>query len=373
MEYRKSKVLFLLHLPPPVHGAAMVGKFIKESDQINQQFKTRYINLGTSREVDDIGRGGLAKWGRYASILWNTFYALLTFRPNLVYITLTANGTGFYKDAVIALLAKVFGKKVIYHFHNKGVNKRQDKTFDNWLYQRVFDGAEVILLSPHLYYDIEKYIPEEKVHYCPNGIPEMEIDSKKALKNEKSTVHLLFLSNLIKSKGVFILLKACKILKERGLNFHCTFVGGEGDVTVQEFEHRVDEWSLQKVATYAGKKYGEEKERILESSDIFVFPTFYPKECFPLVLLEAMQASLPLVSTKEGGIPEIIEDGKNGYIVPPKDQKILADKLETLIEDKKLRKRMGANGRILYKKRFTVEMFEKRLAEILTNASKSSA
>ena len=55
-----------------------------------------------------------------------------------------------------------------------------------------------------------------------------------------------------------------------------------------------------------GRKYGEEKERLFRESDIFVFPTYYDIECFPLVLLEAMQYGLPCVNTDEGGIRDIV-------------------------------------------------------------------
>lgn len=359
----------------------MVGRFIKQSDIIDDWFKTRYINLGTSREVGDIGKGGFVKWLRYIRILWQTLYASLIFRPNITYLTLTAGGIGFYKDAAVALLAKLFGKQVVYHFHNKGVSSRQAKAFDNWLYKKVFNNAEVILLSPHLYYDIKKYVPEDRVHCCPNGIPDMgcqtaddgwgrpdgknelEAESSGMKENSDECVNILFLSNLIKSKGVYVLLEACKQLKERSLPFHCTFVGGEGDMTAKDYEKKVKEWSLGNFVHYAGKKYGKKKEQVFAASDIFVHPSL--NDCFPLVLLEAMQCSLPLVSTQEGGIPEMIEDGENGFLVPRENAEALADKLELLINNKKLRKKMGERGRKRYEKKYTVQAFEERLANIL--------
>ena len=312
-----KKVLFILHYPPPVHGAAMVGQFIRESERINSAFSCRYINLSTSSRVDEIGKGGIKKWMRFFSILWHTIRSLISYRPQLVYFTLTASGVGFYKDALIALTVKMFGKKVVYHFHNKGIRTRQDRWFDNLMYRMVFRKSHVILLAEELYIDVEKYVSREQVHFCPNGIPDM--GKGFGLQKQNDKVEILFLSNLIDSKGVTVLLEACKQLKEKISDFTCTFIGGEGDVTAEMFEEKRNAFELNDHVQYVGKKYGADKEKAYSKADIFALPTYYSNECFPLVLIEAMQFSLPLVSTYEGGIPSIVIDGETGYLIPQAD------------------------------------------------------
>ncbi|MGM0934476.1 MAG: FkbM family methyltransferase [Bacteroidota bacterium] len=115
---QKLKILFILHFPPPIHGAAMVGQYIRESEIINNALNGRYINLGTSRTIEEIGKGGFKKWVRYFGLIWKTVFNVVSFRPNLVYLTLTSKGGGFYKDALIAIKAKALGAKLVYHFHN---------------------------------------------------------------------------------------------------------------------------------------------------------------------------------------------------------------------------------------------------------------
>lgn len=95
---------------------------------------------------------------------------------------------------------------------------------------------------------------------------------------------------------------------------------------------------------YHGKKYGEEKERIFSESDIFVFPTYYGNQSFPLVLLEAMQHGLPCVNTDEGGIMDIVIDGGTGYICPKRDSFSNADALFILLENSALRLKMAKSG-----------------------------
>lgn len=360
-----KKILFILHTPPPVHGSSVVGKAIKDSQIINEAFECSYINLGTSRTVDEIGKNPFVKIGRYLSIIIAVLKQLVTNKPNLCYLAITAKGPAFYKDSLIALLVKGIGVRMVYHFHNKGVSTHQHKTLDNFLYRRVFKNAHAILLSKYLYSDVEKYFTPERVHYCPNGIPDIDFKQKKLEKRKNEKVEILFLSNLIESKGVFVLLKACEILKQKGLPFHCTYVGGEGDVNAHQFQEKTKELGLSDQVVYVGKKYGTDKEVIFSKADIFAFPTYYEYETFGLVNLEAMQFCLPIVSTYEGGIPDIVEDGKTGFLVQQKDFKALADKLEILIKDPELRIAMGKAGRLKYEKMYTQDIFENNLLNIL--------
>jgi glycosyltransferase involved in cell wall biosynthesis len=360
-----KKILFILHLPPPVHGSSTVGQYIYESKIINNAFECRFINLSTSRLINEIGKKPIQKIGRYFSILYQVFKQLICFKPQLCYLAITAKGYAFYKDALIALMAKTFKVPLVYHFHNKGVSTWQTKRLNNILYHIVFKNSYAILLSKHLYPDVQKYFSDDKVFYCPNGIPDTTVKRTKDLDSIDKGVRILFLSNLIEAKGVFVLLEACKILKNKKIQFYCSFAGDEGDITSRIFNKVMKDLDLTDVVLYVGRKYGKEKEEAFAKADIFAFPTNYHNECFPLVLLEAMQYALPTVSTFEGGIPDIIEENKTGFLVPQKDAKALAEKLEILIKSPELRQQMGNAGRKKYEKEFTLNAFEERLKGIL--------
>lgn len=364
------KILFILHYPPPVHGSSLVGGFIRESRLINESFDYRYINLGTSTSVEEIGKNPARKVLRFLSLIWQVKSALLFFRPDHCYLTISSKGIGFYKDTLIVLLVRLFGIKLIYHFHNKGVQINQRRIFDNFLYRIAFKSADVILLSKYLYSDVQKYVPEDRVHYCPNGIPDLGKEiSKLNIKGSGSVTEILFLSHLIESKGVFILVDALRLVKERGLSFHCSMIGGEGDVTTRQLTEGLESAGLNRYVDVVGKKYGEEKLKAFEMADVFVHPTY--NDCLPLVLLEAMQHSLPIVSTPEGAIPDVVEDGVNGFLVPQKNATAFADKLEVLIKDPNLRQKMGSAGRAKYEAQFTLERFERRMVDILNQVAET--
>jgi len=362
----KPKVLFILHLPPPVHGAAMMGKFIEESTVINSSFNADYINLSASNDIREVGKGGISKIFSTLTIMARVLKALLSKRYELCYMTLTAKGYGYYKDLMVVAILKIFRKKIIYHFHNKGVATQEQNTIDNLLYRFTFKATKSILLSSLLYPDISRYVNREDVFFCANGIPELETDAAiKKRYNSLNTCNLLFLSNMVAEKGVLVLLNACKLLKENGTLFECHFVGAWADVSEDTFNQYVSKNNLSDCIFTHGKKYDQDKLKFYRSADIFVFPTFYHNECFPLVLLEAMQFGLPLISTNEGGIADIISDGETGFIVAQNNSAELSDKLEYLIKNPELRLKMGVAGRKRFEKKFTLGHFENHLSEIL--------
>ena len=363
----KYNVLFLLHLPPPVHGSSMMGSYIKISTSINENFTCEYINLMAAKHVKESGKVNLNKVVGFIRVWGKLLVKLLNNKPDLCYLALTSSGSGFLRDVLLVFLLRIFNIKRVYHLHNKGIATSGTNLIKRFLYRFAFKDANVIILSKYLYHDIKSYVPESNVFICPNGIPN-KFNKPSFFKRDSSKVKILFLSNLIKSKGVLDLIEACRILKDKGYIYECDFVGAEGDINASQFQNLKNQYGLQNHINYLGKKYGKEKETIFNEVDIFAFPTYYPYECFPLVLLEAMQNGLPVISTFEGGIPDIIDDGETGFIIPQKNFRSLAEKLELLILDQNLRKRFGEAGLKKFKKEFTIEKFETRMVEILVNS-----
>ena len=364
------RILFIVPLPPPVHGSAMVSQYIKDCKELQNEFQCDFINLSTSRNIDEIGKKSLKKYWRFIAAYLILFWRLLTNKYSLCYLAITCHGIGFLKDAPFILLCKIFRKKVVIHQHNKGMSKCVDKAPYKWLLPLVYRNTKVILLSWHLYSDIAKVVKKEQVIICPNGIPEITNDEQSIERCNKET-QLLFLSNLIPSKGVYVLLDACKILKDRGCKFMCNFVGGESKhITKEIFEKAINERGLNEYIKYNGAKYGNEKIAYFTQTNIFVQPTF--DDCFPLTLLEAMQHKLPIITTNIGAISDIVKNGENGYIVSPKDSLSLADAIEKLITNKDLQIEMGEYSYKLYKENFTLKKFNNNIATILKDICHSS-
>lgn len=367
---KKTKILFVATFPPPVHGSAMMSKYIKKSNLINEAFDCDYINLSTSRRMDEIGKKNISKFFRFVKSYLCLLCKLMTNRYALCYLAITCHGLGFIKDVPFVLLCKFFRRKIVIHQHNKGMSKDVNRQPYKWLLPVVYKNTKVILLSWYLYDDISPVVKKEDVFICPNGIPETFKEEPHFERNNEIP-HILFLSNLIESKGVYVLLDALKILKDKGYNFICDFVGGESkEIDTKKFNEEVQKRGLNNLTIYHGKKYGIDKEDFWYKADLFVFPTFYDNECFPLVLLEAMQHNITCISTDEGGIPEIIEDQVTGYIVGRRDILALADKLAYLIDHREQCRKMGCKGREKFNREFSLERFEKRMLNLLSQIIK---
>lgn len=362
----KKKILFVLHIPPPVHGSSIVGEQIKNSKKINQSFDCEFLNLSTSNSLNKIGSISFYKAYLYFKIFSMVAFKSIKNNYDLVYIAPTVSKLGFLKDFFIVFILKLFNKKVIFHLHNKGVAKRYKGYAVDLLYKYFFKNTKVILLSNFLYDDIKEFVDKKDIYICPNGIDvienlEIDLENKKSSKVPK----ILFLSNLIISKGVIDLMEACSILKKRKVPFECNFIGGEADLDLLTFENIKVNLNIVDEVKYLGKKYGNDKHDFFLNSDLFVFPTYYHNETFGLVLIEAMQYALPIITSDEGGIQDVVKDNFNGFITEKQNPEDLANKIQEMIRNKNRMIVFGKKGRKEFLDKFTTVNFETNLKEIL--------
>lgn len=359
----RPKLLAILHLPPPYHGASTVGLQFVNSKRIAAAFDLRAINLATSFSLDDNAKFKFAKIWRFVAMLSKVLWAMVWFRPQVVYVTANSAGGSFWKDLFVVSLLKLSGGRVCMHFHNKGFAKLDRTGWGRKVLGFFFWKSTAILLSDRLLYDLENTAPRVRVRFCANGIelPPPDVMSNLADRGVK----ILFLSNLLREKGAIDLLDACSILRDEGVGFRCVFAGQPGDVSAAEFDGLIRDRRLEDRVEYVGPIFGEQKRELYRASSVFAFPTYYRSECFPLVLLEAMGHGLPIVSTAEGAISEILTDGMNGFTCQRRDPRDLALQLRKLLEDDALRIKMGTEARRIVEQKYTVEHFETRMVEIL--------
>jgi glycosyltransferase involved in cell wall biosynthesis len=370
----KPLILCLLHLPPPVHGAAIMGQQVVESEIIRSCFDLSVIPIRSAESFVDQGKIRLGKVFQMIVMALRLGMHCMWSHPNLVYFTIFPKGKVFYRDLLFVGIMKLFRVPRIYHLHVKGMTQFVMEPLKRKIYDWAFRGADVIILSPRLFNDISKIVRLEKCHFLPNGIPDPWAGKKNNFRKYAGNgpPRILFLSNLFVTKGPFVLLEALIEIKEKGIPFRASFAGAwESQAVAAEFGKFVKEAGLQGVVEYLGPLYGGDKERIFSSVDIFAFPTYYPNEAFPLVLLEAMSQGLPVVSTMEGAIPDIVQDNLTGFLVPRKDAKALANCLMILLKDQDLRKNMGEAGRTRYLKYFKKDVFETNLMAIFSKCLES--
>jgi glycosyltransferase involved in cell wall biosynthesis len=366
---RLIKILLFIKVPPPITGATLMNKRVHDSELLRKTFNIRSITISYMQHVSQMGKWTLFKVVVFIRLIIKLLNELWNHCPKFVYFQISPHGFAFLRDLIFVTLIKVFHVKILFHMRGKGIKYKSD--LSKLFYKYCFRHEYVICLSSLLTYDVQDVF-NGKLFVVPNGIP--DTNPHFIRKSVTEPPKILFLSNLIKAKGVLDFVNALKILRKTAFEFEASIVGAEGDISKHELGKILEEYSLDSEVKYLGAKYGSEKTHILSHSDIFVFPTKYKTECFPGVILEAMQFGLPVVSTFEAAIPEIVDDGVTGFLVDKDAPEQIAEKIEILIKDPALRKRMGEAGRRKYEEKYTLQHFEENMKnvfqEVLDDISK---
>jgi len=366
----KSKVLSILHRAPPAHGASKVGDFIANNKKINEEYESYYITIKSSNTIGDIGKINFKKIYLVIELYFRVLWALLVFRPNKIYFTASVRSVAFYRDVLLSTLFKIYGfftnVHVYYHYHTKGVNNFVSSSKKNLFLTRFFlKNVNLILLSPLLKDDFNKVKTFNKIFYLPNAVDSLikkeDFDSYiKRKYHQVPTVNILYLSNMIKSKGYFDVLQLVKLYENKNIHFHFAGAWQKKEDEIEFFNY-IREYELDDMVTFHGFINGEEKDSLLRMSHIFMFPTRYKNEAFPLAILEAMSYGLITVSTDEGSIPYIVDDN-SGYLV--EDIKELEKAFTKALKDVENRDKIFYI-RKRYENNFNTERFETNLLGIL--------
>lgn len=358
-------VLLLIKTPPPITGATLMNKRVLESMLLRENFNIRSICISYSLSVADLGKFRISKLFKILRVSITLFVELLFHRPQFVYFQISPLRKAFYRDLIFVLIIKLLNVKIVYHLRGKGINEETKVIWKKWLYKFAFFGEEVICLSNLLTYDV-KNVFDGQVFVVNNGVPETNyICQEQSNNSHHEPINLLFLSNLIISKGILDFLDALEILLKRRVNFKGIVVGAEGDLDIELLMAEIENRGLNQHVIYLGALYNDDRDEILCTCDILVFPT--KNDIWGNVIVEAMQFGKPVVSTIEGAIPEIIDDGVTGFIVEKANPVQLANRIEVLIENHALRHSMGKAGRLKYEKKFTIKHFEHSLKNVFDN------
>lgn len=359
-----QKALFFLKTPPPVTGATLMNQRICNSEYLEQSLDIAIIHLNYASNTRNLGRitiNKTIKFFKYIIVLTKTIYS---FKPDFIYFQISPTGVAFFRDSIFVIIMKLFRRKIIFHLRGKGIDEYVGKSrFLIEYYRHIFKNTYLICLSELLTYDIRKVF-DGTPYIVYNGIP---VFNYSCLEKDNRDINILFLSNLIEEKGIYDFIGSLYSLFESGYDAKGTIIGQESDVTAEELQLHIDGLGLQNKVKYLGPKYGDEKYEAYCKADIFVFPTYYHVETWGGVILEAMQFGLPVISTFEGSIPLIIDDGINGFLVDAKSQKQIMEKLIVLIDDPELRKKMGQSGKEKFHREFTFKIFEENLFSVFSD------
>lgn len=251
-----------------------------------------------------------------------------------------------------------------YSFTAHGSDLHRDK---HMLCQKVAEAAFVVTIARFNQAIIiaecgENARPKVQVVHC--GV-DTDVFQPRQTDASHGPLHILCIGTLHEVKGQTHLIAACRLLRERGIDFVCRLVGDGPDAPM--LREQVTRAGLTNAVHFEGRKTRQEVIALLNAADVVVAPSVPSRdnrrEGIPVVLMEAMAAGVPVIASDLSGIPELIEHEVSGLLVPPGDSAAIAAALERLSADSALRARLGQGGRDKVLREFDLATNAARLVE----------
>lgn len=373
MRSKKLKILIIGSLPPPFIGPYIATKSLIESRIIREKLEASFLDISDVRNLQNIGKFDL--WNVYLAFVHITrfLFLIISRKPNVVYFNISQGIWGYLRDLGFLIPSILLKKRVVLHLRGSEFREFYSgmppilKWITRALLARV---ARIIVLARNLRSIFDGLVEPYRIEVIPNGIDYSQFN---LYPNVHSTprngrLKILFLSSLRKRKGIFEFLQSIPYVLQKHSEA-CFTVAGEwrDDTEKLKATSFISEKHLDEYVDFVGQISGAEKVTLYLAHSIFVFPPIEP-EGLPWVVLEAMSAALPVISTDQGAISEVVEDGKTGFIVEPKPE-IIAEKICYLIENPAIAKRMGYNGRKRVEDKYSEKKYHERLVKLLREAA----
>ena len=250
-----------------------------------------------------------------------------------------ASDASFWRKRIFINIAKMFGKKVVFHCHGAEFQRFAKQNFR--VVNKTLNKCDCIVALSCSW----KRWFEETFHHKNVVVIKNVISLPHTNKIFHNKFVLLFMGRLGTRKGIYDLVDV--LVKHKAeFNGKMQFLFG-GDGEVEQIQTIIKENGLENIAQYQGWVNGEKKEKLLNLADAYILPSY--NEGLPISVLEAMSYSLPIISTKVGGIPEILKNEENGYIIEPGDKQALYEAIHHLMNNKTKCVNMGKRSKEMAK------------------------
>lgn len=346
--------------PDPISGVSIANKVVKEllSNELN--FSVGTINTSNPNFDEDLGKFSFKKFFFYLKL--NLFFFKI-FKYDVIYMTPGQTFYGVLKYAFFIVTAFFLKKEMIIHVHGNFLGKEYSslsgfkRKLFHFLISRFTKG---IVLSDSLKQNLSPFLKEEVIYSLPNFAQDYLYKDDKKLVIEE--LRIFYLSNLMKEKGILILLKALNILERNNIHYRAKIAGNID----QKYSKKISELlNGLKNTEYIGVVDGDKKKNLLNWGNVFVLPTFYKMEGQPITILEAMATKNLIITTNHAGISDIFKDQKNGFFVEKNNVDSIQKILSYIAENKNQISKIANYNQAYFLNNFTLKKFKKNLVEIM--------
>ncbi|AUB55999.1 hypothetical protein BK007_08300 [Methanobacterium subterraneum] len=252
--------------------------------------------------------------------------------------------TGF----IASMVSKIMNKPLFTTAHGMDINNFENQRIFNYFISVTLNSSfKAIAVSEDLARKMKLMVNDEtKVFVLRNGVDTSRFNParNRSLRDNfginDDDVLILFVGYLDKFKGIFELINAFYEINGENKNVKLMMVGV--GPRKGELVNILTGLDINNEVIFTGRVEPQKIHKFYQAADIFTLPSY--TEGLPVSVLEAMACELPVVATTVGGVPEIITDGLNGFLVSPKNEKDLIKKLVALVNNENLRKEFGKNS-----------------------------
>lgn len=380
-----ERVILFGPLPPPFNGHTLAFQMCVRGCE-ERGLQPRVIDY--SPRWPSLRRIPGSRVLEYLFILLRYGRALVGRQCGTVYITLNQAVDGLCRDLMLMTAAQLLGYRVLVHIHGgcyDGVLKSAPPFVRHLAVKALSACDAVILLSDRLRFMFDAW-PEiqPRLRVVPNGLPFEPTGCPTAPKEIRpgEPVRLLYLSNMIASKGWQVVLESVdRLVRHHGIDVRARFCGGfmaspedrqfaSPAAANAWFDAYIVDHGLEGHVRYDSHVGGEEKIRALQEAHLLLLPSSYPNEGQPLTLIEGLAYGCVLVGTPYRAIPDMARDGETGLLLPP-DAAMIADGIQKLVRDPERFRNMSASSLALFRKEFRSEIHVANILRLLERPVKN--
>lgn len=367
-----KKIIMVGSLPPPYHGSSVYFQGLLNSE-LKERYELHHVDISDHRGLENLSRLDITNVVRALRGIADLRKTAIGISPDIVYIPVASNILPFLRDGLLMITAARYSDaKIVIHLHEGSYFRdefyaKSGKAVRKFIEKALSHVDTAIVYSPNLRRVFEGLVGNVVSFF--NGAEPCEAPPETY---GRQGANVLFASNLFESKGILAFLKSAVLIAREHPEAVFKVAGAWGadkEFVRSESEKIMKEGGITGKVKFLGTLGSEDLGKEFDDSDVFIFPTKYPYEGCPMILIEAMNHAVPSVTSLGiGAIPEMITHGKEGYLADPDDHAAIAEYALKLLKSKELRRNMGAEARARFESAFTRDINIKNIAKVFDDA-----
>lgn len=358
--------------PPPWHGQAVMIQQALDGEY--EHLALHHARMSFAKSISEVGKFRISKVGKLVVLVARILDLRRRTNAAVLYYPPAGAGTGaILRDAVVLRCTRWAFARTVFHFHASGLSE----SLRNWpaparrfVISALNAPDATIRLTPNAP-DEGLILAARRTFVVPNGVPDMREGCRQTDQPPKPRV--LYVGMIIPSKGVTRILRISAALNALDVAHEFRIVGEAED---RDYRRQLDDMALdlgvQTSVRFLGRLTGADKWQEFASARAFCFPSTYASETQPVAILEALSFGIPVVASSWRGIPDVVEDGVNGFVHPADDTESFAHSLYNILGVPGVHQQLSAAARQAYEEKYSTTAFRTALEAVLTGVVSDS-